>query len=233
LNFAASYYHQFDNNNYANAIPVQPSAAYPGYIQLENFNTDNVDFRMTWRPFSQLSMVSRYVFTSCAIDMKGGLEGAPVVATSLIQSGKTVTHNLGETITWTPAGRLFIQAGGNYVLDSTRSPAEGYSGGSVLESLNNYWTVNTTIGYAIDDKTDVRAGYTYYRSGDYTDNSAVGVPYGAGGEETTVSASVGRQLNRKTHATLRYSFTDYRDQLFGGNLDYKAHTIMATLKYRF
>lgn len=233
LNFAGSYYHQIDDNHYANAIPGQPSATYPGYMQEEDFITDGVDFRATWRPFSRLSFVSRYVFEYTTISMLGGLEGSPVVPTSTIECGKTVTHNLGETISWTPINRLFVQAGGNYVLDSTHSPAEDYSGGAILESLNNYWTVNTMIGYGIDDKTDVRAGYTYYRAGDYTDNSAVGVPFGAGGEETSVTASLGREIRRNLHATLRYAFTDYRDQLFGGNLDYKAHTIMASLKYRF
>ena len=89
------------------------------------------------------------------------------------------------------------------------------------------------MGYALDDKTDVRASYAYYRSADYTDNSAAGVPFGAGGESHNITASLERRISRQMRWTLSYSFARYRDQLFGGNLDYDAHTIFSSIQYRF
>ncbi len=79
----------------------------------------------------------------------------------------------------------------------------------------------------------MRATYTYYRAADYTDNSAAGLPLGAGGERHNVSATLRRQITRKMSWALSYGFAYYRDQLFGGNLDYRAHTILSSVQYRF
>ncbi len=226
LNFAASAYHKIDNNNYNIDFTLTP-AAYPGFIQRQNFITDGANFRATWRPLSQLTLVSRYDFAYSTVDMQG-------YQLQLIPIANTTTHMFGETVSWTPLNRLYVQAGANYVLDTTHTPTENLTGGIVGKSQNDYWTFNSQVGYAFDDKTDAQVGYTYYRSADYADNSLLGgVPYGAGSEEHIVTATLGRQIRRNLHATVRYGYTSYRDQLFGGNTDYRAHTILASLQYRF
>ena len=235
LNFAASCYHEIDDNSYNNAFPIQPSATYPGYIQIENFITDGANLRATWRPSSYLSLVSRYDFKYSTIDMEGGLVGgAGTPAALLVPVANTTEHMFGETVTLTPLPRLYIQTGLNYVFDTLHTPAENQLGGLIQKSQNDYWTLNLLSGYAFDDKTDIQAGYTYYRSSDYSDNSAIGgVPYGAGGEQNIVTVTLRRQIRRDLRATLRYGYTSYRDQLFAGNLDYQAHTILASMQYRF
>jgi hypothetical protein len=235
LNFAASFYHEIDNNNYDNAIPAQPSPTYPGFIRQENFITDGTSVRGTWRVNSRLAFVSRYDFKYSTVDMQGGLAGGVAATpTQLIPIAYTTEHMFGETISLNPLARMYLEAGVNYVLDTTHTSAEAQTGGVIQKSQNDYWTFNLLAGYSFDDKTDIQIGYTYYRSADYSDNSAIGgVPYGAGGEENMVTVTLGRQIRRNLRGTLRYGYTSYRDQLFAGNIDYQAHTILGSLQYRF
>jgi hypothetical protein len=230
LNFSGQYYFKLDDNHYLYTVPPQPSAGYVGFIQQENFLVHDANFRVSLRPCSQVNLVSRYDFQFSTVNMIGGDLGD-------IQSGTTTTHMFGETISWTPLNRLYVEAGLNYVLDTTHTPAENLTGtltGVILPSQNNYWMVNGTVGYAFNDKNTLRATYSYYRASDYTDNTAVGgVPYGTGGEQTTVSAAYQRQITRNLRWALNYSFATYRDQLFGGNTEYTAHTILSSIQYRF
>lgn len=239
LNFAAQFYHKIDDNSYENNTPINsgagafPLSQYPGFMQQENFITDDANFRVTWRPSSQLTLVSRYDFQYSTVDFRGGTSptGVPL---QQIQAANTTIHMFGETLSCTPVNRFYTQLGANYVLNTLHTGAESWlTTGAILKSQNDYWTFNTMMGYGIDDKTDLRLGYNYYRAADYSNNSNVGLPLGAGGEEHTVSATLGRQLRKNLRATVRYGYNSYRDQLFGGHLDYQAHTILASLQYRF
>jgi hypothetical protein len=245
LNLALQYYHKIDENSYENNTPPDSTAGsaagatpllnYPGFMKQENFITDDANFRVTWRPCSKLTTVTRYDFQYTTVDFQGA-QYAVGVQLAQIPSAQTITHMIGETVSWTPINRLYTELGLNYVLNTTHTGAEGLTGalgGVVLASQNNYWTFNTMAGYAFDDKTDVRATYTYYRSDDYTDNSALTVPYGAGGEEHTFGVTLGRKFTKTMSGTLGYTFQQYRDQLFGGLLNYQSSTILATVKYRF
>jgi hypothetical protein len=233
LNFAAQYYHKIDDNNYENATPAP--TAYPGFIGQENFITDDANFRVTCRLIPQVTLVSRYDFQYSTVDMRGfGLDQ--------IQSGNTTTHMFGESLSWTPLNRLYLELGANYVLDTTHTPADSLNEppiagvpitGVVQPAKNDYWTFNGSAGYAIDDKTQVSLSYVYYRASDYSDNSAISLPYNAGGEQHTVSAKLQRQITKRIRWALTYSFASYRDDLFGGNLSYTANSAFSSIQYRF
>ncbi len=77
-----------------------------------------------------------------------------------------LTHIIGQNASWTPLNWLSLQAGFNYVISETKTPAAGYTQ-SILNSQNNYWTVNFNSGFVLDDKTDLNLGYYYYRADDW------------------------------------------------------------------
>jgi len=98
---------------------------------------------------------------------------------------------------------------------------------------NDYWTAGVGVGFKIDDKTDLQANYSYYRSGNYVNDATIGVPYGSGSSEHNVSASISRQISRNVSVMLKYSFDMYRDQLSGGLDNFTAQTIYTSLQIRF
>jgi hypothetical protein len=141
------------------------------------------------------------------------------------------THNFGQNASWTPLNWLCLQAGFNYVVSETKTPASDYTQ-AILNSQNNYWTVNFNSSFVLDDKTELNLGYFYYRADDYQP-PVNGVPFGAGAEEHSVTATLTRRIRKNLRWNLKYAYSHYVDSASGGNFSYNAHLIYSSLQYRF
>jgi hypothetical protein len=230
LNFAVEYYHKIRDNNYTHttdSTPNLPGAllVYPAFLTAQGYTTDDVNFRTSWRPRNNLSLVGRYDFQYTAFDSQAA-------GLAQVQAAQMTSHILSGTATWSPLNRLYLLAGLNYVWDRTDSPAVATTP-ALQNSRNDYWTANAGLGYALDDKTDFDAQYLFYRAHNFVDNSAFGLPYGAGDTDQGVTAAISRQINRRMRVTLRYGYYVNRDQTSGDHLDYTAHVIYSSLQYRF
>ena len=104
------------------------------------------------------------------------------------------TQIIGQNASWSPWARLCLQVGFNYVLSETKTPTSDYTQ-AVLNSQNNYWTVTFNSAVVLDDKTDLNLTYLYYQASDYNNNSADGLPLGAGAQEHTITAGITRRIN--------------------------------------
>jgi hypothetical protein len=232
LNFGGQYYHQIHDYDYDNNLTATP-ATYPGYLQKQNFTVDDMNFRATWRVLNTLSLVTRYDFQYSTVDTwsipNGGTQAGEV------QSANITSHIISENISWTPLARLYVQAGGSYVLNRLDTPVAGSSGinNLVLNSANDYWTADATAGYALNEKTDLQLQYSYYHADDYVNNSAYSQPFGAGDEQHSVTATVTRQITKALRMSLKYGFFRNRDQTSGGNNNYDVHLVYASMQYRF
>jgi hypothetical protein len=103
----------------------------------------------------------------------------------------------------------------------------------VLDAQNNYWTLNFNAGLVLDDKTDLNLGYFYYKSDDFQDNSLYGLPLGASAQEHAATAALTRRLSKNVRLNLKYGYTHYDDAASGGNNNYEAHLVFASMQYRF
>ncbi len=226
LNFGTQYYHQIQDYDYDNNLTATPTT-YPGYLAYQKFKTDDMNIRATWRPFSTLSLVTRYDFQLSTVDTTGG-------SLNSVQSAEITSHIISQSVNWTPFSRLYVQVSGSYVLDSVDTPPISITGVTnfVLPGRNDYWTVSAMSGFALDNKTDLQLQYTYYRADDYV-NTSVTQPYGAGDEEQSVTATITRQITKAIKVSLKYGFFRNRDQTSGGNNNYDAHLVYASMQYRF
>ena len=235
LNLAAQYYHkiaEYDNDHLFNSSNQR--------LLDQDWNTDDANIRVTITPkipacLGSLSLVSRYDFVYTTIDSQWFHEGETFAEE---QSGKITKHLIAETITWNPLARLYLQADGSVVLNQTETPASKIdltpnTSPTVVNFRNDYWTVSALAGFLLDDKTDLNAGYSFFCANDHFKNTRVGQPYGLGATEHTVSAGIGHQFNKQVRVTLKYTYFDYRDSLYGGHNNYTAHSIFSGLQYRF
>ena len=145
---------------------------------------------------------------------------------------------IGESATWNPLARLYFQGDFSYVLNQTKTPAANIVilpglGPTVLNFKSDYWTIGGNVGFLMNDKTEFRVGYNYYRAADYTNNSLAGLPYGADQTENSVTASVSRQLTKSVRLNLQYGYYNYTDGLYGGHDNYQAHSIFSSLVFGF
>jgi len=234
FSMAGQYFHRIASYN-EDII----SADFPRLVD-QDWNIDDFNIRMTFRPklpacMGSLALVTRYDFVHTSIDSQWYFDGDTFAE---LQSGEIKRHVISESLNWNPLPRFFLQANFSYVLNQTDTPANNIdlvpnAGPTVVNFRNDYWTVTSGIGYIIDDKTDFYADYYFYCANDYYKNAAVAVPYGEGATENAVTATVTRQLSRRTRLTLKYGFYDYRDATSGGHNNYRAHSLFSSLQFRF
>ena len=203
-------------------------------LQNQAWTTNDLNFRVTWRPLSNLTLVSRYDFTSTNINSQWSLTGAPAstIVFSPGQSGLMLNSVFSESLTWNPFERLYIQGNVAFVFNSTTSPASALTP-AVAQSMNNYVTASLGAGYAIDNKTNIRADASFYNANDYTNQMPYGVPYNAGATEYDFTVSLNRQISRNVSLSLKYYYNTYRDVLSGGNNSYTAQVISSSLQVQF
>jgi hypothetical protein len=251
------------DNSYDSELAVPPVAGSERNQRLigQDWTTDDANVRVTWRPkipakLGTIAFVSRYDFVQALISGKwavspgqsGTITAPPTPGTNTFfdseHTALITNHVITESVTWNPMARLYLQGDLSYVLDQTNTPVTGrilngsaatatYTSATFQDFRNDYWTVTGGAGYVLDDKTDLRADYTFYRANDYLNNDKVALPYGMGATEYTVSATATRQLSKSMRLIVKYSYVHYVDQPSGGNNDYEAHSIYTGLQIRF
>ena len=231
LTFAGQYYRKIHENDYVHPVDstdnmIGEGDRYPAFLRDQNFNTDDVNFRVTWRPMSNFTSVTRYDFQKATVDTRGDF-------LQEVQSSDITVHIFSESITWNPIEQLYLQAAVHYVQSTTDTPADQQLPGVILDGENDYWNGTFSAGYAFDDKTDLQLTYFYYRADNFQDNSSGGQPYGAGAEEHAVTATLTRAITKNIRATLKYGYFSNCDETSGGHNNYHAHLIATSLQYQF
>jgi hypothetical protein len=230
LNYTAQYYYKGNQNGYITPRnSVVPGSGYPGLIAHEDFTTNDVNARVTWRALSQLRLVTRYDFQDSSIHSQE-------VGLAYIESSTMKTHIISETATWNPLMRWYVQASVNVVYDQLKTPASqlvGNAAGLVLNSDNNYINGSLSTGYAVDDKTDVVLNYTYYHATNYVDNSLRSTAFGQGGDDHYASITWSRRISPQLKYAITYAYSENHDNTSGGNTNYHANLIYTTMSYHF
>jgi len=224
-------YYKLNDYNYNQLVDSTPNngpTRYPAYLVVQNFETYDGNVRLTLRPVQNVTLVSRYEYQISSIHTKPD----PISGLDEVESSKMTSHILAEDVSWAPWSRLYFQAGFNYVLSDTGTPASDFAQ-AILNAQNNYFTLSFSTGLVLDDKTDLNLNYFYYLADNYQDNSNVGPPLGAGAEEHGINATLTRRLTKNLRLSVRYGYYQYNDQTFGGNQDFHAHLLYTSLRYRF
>ncbi len=229
---AGGYYkrNEYDYDNPVDSTPNDSTSPnrYPAYLTLQNFQTYDGNARLTLRPRQNVTAVTRYEYQYSTIHTQPD----PISDLDETQSSKTTSHIIGEDISWTPWSRLYLQAGFNYVLSETKTPTSDYTQ-AVLPAQNDYWTLNFSPGLVLDDRTDLKVSFFYYQADNYQDNSLEGVPYGAGAEDYAITATLTRRISQNLRLALKYGYSHYKDQTYGGHRDFDSQLVYASLQYRF
>ena len=226
-------YYKINNYNYNNTLDNTPSNlsngnAYPGFLVYQGFETLDGNVRLTLRLPKNIMLVSRYEYQYSTISTR------PDPASQLSQQDSSQMNSqiIGQNASWTPLDWLGLQAGFNYVLSTTKTPASDYTR-AILNSQNNYWTVNFNSDFVLDDKTDLNLGYFYYRAADGQNNIVGGLPLGTDAKEHSVTATLSRRISKNLRWNLKYAYTHYEDYASAGKFNYDAHVIYSSLQYRF
>ena len=241
LTLSAQYYYQ--RASYGEDILGEfrnsTITSFPTLIN-QDWNTNDLNVRITLRPkipawLGTLSLVTRYDFVRTAIDGQWFVDSQTLAEE---QTGVIKQHVISEALNWNPVARFYLQANFSYTFNQTDTPANNIdlvpnTSPTVTNFRNDYWTVTTSAGYIINDKTDFYVDYYFYCANDYFNNAAVAVPYGLGATEHAVSATLTRQLSKRVRLLLKYGYYNYRDETSGGHNNYRANSIFSSVQFRF
>jgi hypothetical protein len=226
-------YYKRNEYNYNNTVDntLNDSTSpdrYPAYLTMQYFQTYDGNLRVTLRPRQNVTAIIRYEYQYSTIETRPD----PASDLGQAESSRTISHIIGQDVSWTPWSRLYLQAGLNYVLNETKIPTT-VSTPVLLPSQNNYWNVNASSGLVLDDRTDLKVSFFYYQADDYQNNSLIAVPYGAGEEQYSITTTLTRRITKNIRWSLKYGYSHYTDQTYGGHRDYDAHLVYSSLQYRF
>jgi hypothetical protein len=209
-----------------------------------NSEIDDLNLRMTWRPMSNVSLVTRYDYVHAeyenrGLDEQNNATGGAIAGTldplNLIESGDVASHILSQSVTWNPFASMYVQGTISWISSETETP-EDYTG----DADNDCLVGSLTAGYAIDARTELTATYSYYQANNYVaSRSYNGTPtmgYGYETEEHMIALTLSRVINENMIWNLRYGFitsnTTDNDQS-GGYDDFDAHMVSTGLQVRF
>ncbi len=262
ISISAQYYYKIANydNEFERRLNTSPVEDAEGEQRMvgQDWDMQDANIRLTVRPkvpafLGTVALVTRYDFVQSSVSGKWAVApvGAGASPTGVIlgeeRTGLIQNHMINQSVNWSPLPRLYFDANFSYVLSQTSTPvgstrlitqggsATGpfYPSPSVTDFRSDYWTISSGAGYVIDDKTDLRLQYNFYRAPDWFKNAAVGMPYGMGATEHNASISLTRELSKNMRLLLKYTYFNYADETFGGHNNYRAHSIYSGLQYRF
>lgn len=202
---------------------------YPAFVKSQKFSTDDFAVRLTLRPLRGLTAVTRVDFQKTDV-------ASHEVGLTTVNSAKIKSTILSQSLTWSPASRLFLQGAINHVSDEIDTPANSITGtaaGLVQLSENNYWNANLTAGIVLDDTTDLTLSYDHCFIDNWVDNSAKTVPYLSSAREHLAQATLTRRINRNLSVSFKYAYAR-NDDISSAHLnDYEAHLLYTKVQFRF
>ena len=216
-------YYKDNRYDYSN-----PTNSAVNDISLQSFETYDINTRLTLRPIQNVTLVGRYEYQYSTVNTRPD----PASGLNEVESSRMISHIVAGDVSWTPWSRLSLQAGIDSVWSKTKTPVTDYTQ-AILNSQNNYWTVNFSSDFVVDNKTDLDVAYFYYQADDFQNASTAGLSTGAGAHEHGVTTTLTRRITQNLRASLKYGYYNYADEASGGFNNFEAHLIFASLQYRF
>jgi predicted porin len=125
--------------------------------------------------------------------------------------------------------QLVDAASVNVTWDQLATPAFQF----VQNSDNNYVNSSLGGGYALSKQDDLYFDYTYFRANNFSDNSALSLPFGADQRQNQMTLTWMRRLSEHLYFTLKYAYATNRDTTTAGLNDFDAHTLYSKVQYKF
>ena len=213
----ADYDHRRDSTNNGGGPD-----RYPAFIIDQDIESHDGNVRLSWRPRSMLSLVSRYAYQHSTITST--MDTLPE-----IKNGNLTRHVFTQTATWNPTARLFLSAAANVTYDQLKVPRHRLT----MYSDNNYISGSLGAGYAIGKVTDIYLDAYHHRADNYVDNPEVTLPLNAGQKLQSAFITWVRRHTDRVIYTVKYGYATNRDGTFNGLNDFDAHLLYAKVQYKF
>jgi len=207
---------------------------YPAFIRHRNITLNEVEAHLVLHPIFWFTARLTYDWDltdfSAATDPVNDPTFGVLSPGGGIFDARTESHDVGLNLTFTPVPQFYFSGAFTYSYSRTTTTPAAWP--EVTAYFGNTYTMSTSAGYAINEKTDVNLTYNFSQS-TFGQNNSAGVPLGIDFVRHELLAGLTRQLTKNLTAALHYQFSQYAQPSSGGVNDFTAHAIFATLNYRW
>lgn len=229
------HYRRRDSSTGYNNLIAEPGDGYPGFITHRDIALDEIEGRVVLRPARWLNARLTYDrdrtdFSSATSDVTNSFFGV-ISPGGPILDGRTASDNIGLQLTLTPWSRWYFSGAATYT--HSRTTTAGDENAAVVPYIGDTWTLDASVGYAINDKTSLNVTYVFSQASYGQNNNLVGLPLGLDFTRHELLAGITRQLTKRLSGALRYEFSQYVEPSSGTVNNFTAHGVFATLDYRW
>jgi len=240
VSFEPSYKHSDHRTDYNNKVdtdlsqpPFVPGDGYPAFFRSRDVTTDEVDVKLVLRPSSWLKATLQYQLLATDYRTTTDSSFLPGFPTNIFYPGGELlagnydAHVYSANVTLTPWRRLYLST--TFSCSQSRILTGANNGATVVPYRGDIYSVLSSASLALNNKTDLRAGYTFSRADYRQHNEVAGLPLGIFYERHGLMAGLTRRLLKNMTGTLQYVFFYYNEPTSNGANNYRAHAVLASL----
>ncbi len=197
------------------------------FIICQQSDTDEVAAKLTLRPCSRVSLAFKYQL------LLNDINTLSTYTNLASASGRYSSSIYTLSATVTPINRLYITGLVSYQDTYTGSAYNNLPQISLYRG--DVYTALLTAGYALDNKTDLTAEYSFSYSDNFNNDvlTGGGYDYGMDMRRHGIQVGIRRQLAKNVVANLRYGYFEYVEGSTGGINNYRANMVTASCGIRF
>jgi hypothetical protein len=242
VSFSAHYRRYDDTTDYPTPIKeLLPSGSYfegyPAFIRWRDLLSNETEAKISAQlaVWLKTSLTYQWLDNDYRTETDAITNSAANVPSALTPGGSHLagTYNSQLTslnATITPTRRLFLSTTFTYQHARTLTSFDGEP--AVAPYVGDIYTALLNANYALNDKTDLVAGYSFSTADFAQDNFAGGLPLGIHYHQHGVQAGIKRRLGKGKSLGLQYRYYRYADSSIGGASNFEAHALFATLAWR-
>ena len=189
--------------------------------------SDEFVTKLTLRPTARVMVALQYKLAVTDIGLNSFNQ--PIYSGS--GNYQSSTYTLSTTVT--PINRLYLTGLASYQDTITSSI---YNGSPFIAPYRgNVYTALASIGYAIDNKTDITAGYDFSYQNNFSSSvdAAGGYNYGTDDRRHSIKVGLKRKITKNVTSNIRYEYDENVENSTGGINNYRANVVTAACVIRF
>jgi hypothetical protein len=216
--------------------PLVPQG-YPGFIQWRDLLSKEAQTKLSVQVTAWLKTTLSYQWvenhyrtaTGPVSNPTGTVPGAISPGGSLL-AGRYESQLVSLNATMTPWRRLFFST--TFCFQNAQTQTAANNSPSIAPYDGNIYSLLLNGTYALNEKTDLVAGYSFSAADFAQDNLAQGLPLGTRYHEHALQAGYNRKFGKGKSIGFQYRYYSYADASVGGATDFTAHAIFATFAWR-
>ncbi|HZR17894.1 MAG TPA: c-type cytochrome domain-containing protein [Verrucomicrobiae bacterium] len=232
-------FRRYENTTDYDTLFKEPSTlqGYPAFIRWRDLLSQEAQTKLSFQvsawlktSFTYQWLKNHYRTATDPVDGPGPNAPGGISPGESLLAGTYDSQIASLNATLTPWRRLFFSTTFSFQHARTQTDANGAP--AIAPYVGNIYSILLNGTYALNDGTDLIAGYSFSTADFSQDNFAQGLPLGAHYHQHAVQAGCQRKLGKNKNIGLQYRYYSYSDAGLGGANDFAAHALFATFAWR-